>query len=109
MTFEVENLDNASPATVSRCGIIYVSPPDLGWEPLFETWCKDRVQAKENVSNEETDWVNQFVSKYIMKTNLEISLMKGYLYMMPAPMIIRTSQFLTLLTAVLLPHQKAGE
>jgi len=35
MTFEVENLDNASPATVSRCGIIYVSPTDLSWEPLF--------------------------------------------------------------------------
>ena len=42
MTFEVENLDNASPATVSRCGIIYVSPSDLSWEPLFDTWSKDR-------------------------------------------------------------------
>jgi dynein heavy chain len=46
MTFEVENLDNASPATVSRCGIIYVSPTDLSWEPLFETWSKDRQQSK---------------------------------------------------------------
>lgn len=107
MTFEVENLDNASPATVSRCGIIYVSAPDLGWEPLFDTWSRDRVEAKENVSNEETDWVNSFVTKYIMKTNLEIALMKGYEYKMPCPMIIRVSQFLTLLTAVLLPHQKA--
>ena len=44
MTFEVENLDNASPATVSRCGIIYISPPDLGWEPLFKTWSKDRAE-----------------------------------------------------------------
>ena len=50
MTFEVENLDNASPATVSRCGIIYVSSPDLSWEPLFETWCKDRVETKSYVS-----------------------------------------------------------
>jgi dynein heavy chain len=31
MTFEVENLNNASPATVSRCGIIYVSTTDLSW------------------------------------------------------------------------------
>ena len=29
MVFEVENLNNASPATVSRCGQIYVSPEDL--------------------------------------------------------------------------------
>jgi dynein heavy chain len=29
MTFEVETLVNASPATVSRAGIIYVSETDL--------------------------------------------------------------------------------
>ena len=37
MVFEVENLNNASPATVSRCGIIYVSATDLFWKPLFIT------------------------------------------------------------------------
>jgi len=104
MTFEVENLDNASPATVSRCGIIYVSPPDLGWEPLFRTWSKDRAQEKQNVSPDESEWVDKFVEKYILKTNLDIQLQKGYVYTMPAPMIIKVSQFLTLLTAVLLPH-----
>eukprot|EP00658_Telonema_sp_P-2_P007750 TRINITY_DN12881_c0_g1_i1.p1 TRINITY_DN12881_c0_g1~~TRINITY_DN12881_c0_g1_i1.p1 ORF type:complete len:480 (-),score=100.39 TRINITY_DN12881_c0_g1_i1:30-1469(-) len=35
MCFEVENLANASPATVSRAGIIYVSLEDVGWYPLF--------------------------------------------------------------------------
>jgi hypothetical protein len=39
MVFEVENLNNASPATVSRCGIIFVSSTNLGWRPLLETWC----------------------------------------------------------------------
>ena len=108
MTFEVENLDNSSPATVSRCGIIYVSPPDLGWEPLFQTWCKDRVQDKQNCSPDETEWVNSFVAKYIEKPRMEYQLMKGYDYKMPAPMIIRVSQFLTLLTAVLAHHHNAG-
>merc|ERR1719460_1798813 len=48
MTFEVENLNNASPATVSRCGIIFVSPTDLFWEPLFETWAGDRADRNES-------------------------------------------------------------
>lgn len=61
MTFEVENLDNASPATVSRCGIIYVSPPDLSWEPLFDTWCKDRAETKTYAHPDETEWINSLV------------------------------------------------
>lgn len=39
---------------------------------------------------------------------MEYQLMKGYDYKMPAPMIIRVSQFLTLLTAVLAHHHNAG-
>lgn len=35
MLFEPENLNNASPATVSRWGIIYVSITDLGWRPVL--------------------------------------------------------------------------
>lgn len=46
MTFEVENLNNASPATVSRCGIIYVSANELGWEPLVSTWALDKQKEK---------------------------------------------------------------
>ena len=36
--FEVEDLRNASPATVSRAGIIYVSASDLDWEPVVTAW-----------------------------------------------------------------------
>jgi dynein heavy chain len=38
--FEVETLVNASPATVSRAGIIYVSDTDLDWSPFVEGWVR---------------------------------------------------------------------
>lgn len=44
--FEVETLVNASPATVSRAGIIYVSETDLDWAPVLEAWVRKRSDAE---------------------------------------------------------------
>lgn len=40
--FEVSDLQYATPATISRCGVVWVDPKNLGTKPLYERWLKER-------------------------------------------------------------------
>uniref|UniRef100_A0A8C5LU47 Dynein axonemal heavy chain 6 n=1 Tax=Leptobrachium leishanense TaxID=445787 RepID=A0A8C5LU47_9ANUR len=38
MVFEVQDLKVASPATVSRCGMVFIDAEELKWMPYVQTW-----------------------------------------------------------------------
>ncbi len=47
MMFEVEDLAVASPATVSRCGMVYMEPEALGYQVIIDSWL---VKLPENIT-----------------------------------------------------------
>lgn len=38
--FEVDTLEHASPATVSRCGMVLITEEVLGWKSLVKSWIR---------------------------------------------------------------------
>ena len=45
MMFEVQDLAVASPATVSRCGMVYLEPSILGLSPFVHCWLQSLPEA----------------------------------------------------------------
>lgn len=64
LIFEVQDLSQASPATVSRCGMVYVDQKDLGWSPLVKSWLQ---KIPERILNPE---LKEFIL-LLFKTHLD--------------------------------------
>jgi len=60
--FEVEDLRNASPATVSRAGIIYVSEADLGYMPYVTSWLTSRTKDGKDLEPLFTKFTTPFLN-----------------------------------------------
>mmetsp|Transcript_24997 Transcript_24997/g.74250 ORF Transcript_24997/g.74250 Transcript_24997/m.74250 type:complete len:4444 (+) Transcript_24997:3-13334(+) len=46
MIFEISHLRNASPATVSRAGVIFMNEDDVGWKPYVQMWVEGMGDQK---------------------------------------------------------------
>jgi dynein heavy chain len=51
LLFEVEDLRVASPATVSRAGMIYIDASEMGWAPYVTSWLQRMFGEDEDVYN----------------------------------------------------------
>uniref|UniRef100_A0A670JQ67 Dynein axonemal heavy chain 11 n=1 Tax=Podarcis muralis TaxID=64176 RepID=A0A670JQ67_PODMU len=50
LLFEIHHLKTATPATVSRAGILYINPQDLGWNPYVASWIETRSHQSEKAN-----------------------------------------------------------
>ncbi|KAG5457288.1 MAG: dynein heavy chain, N-terminal region 2-domain-containing protein, partial [Olpidium bornovanus] len=61
MVFEVADLAVASPATVSRCGMVYMDPAILGWRPYVASWMQ---KLPPHVTQEQKDVIAPLFEAY---------------------------------------------
>ncbi|ELW62513.1 Dynein heavy chain 3, axonemal [Tupaia chinensis] len=92
LIFEPADLEQASPATVSRCGMIYMEPHQLGWKPLkdsyMETLPSSLTEEHKELVNDMFMWLVQpclefgrLHCKFVVQTSpihLAFSMMRLY-------------------------------
>ncbi|KAM9219274.1 dynein axonemal heavy chain 10 [Leptosomus discolor] len=59
LLFEVGDLQYASPATVSRCGVVFVDPKNLKYKPYWQKWVEERGNEQERIE------LNRLFQKYV--------------------------------------------
>lgn len=95
LIFEISNLRSATPATVSRAGILYINPTDLGWNPYVASWIDTRESSAEKAA------LVVMFEKYVpicieaLKTKFKI--------ITPIPEITHIQMLCTLLECLLTP------
>lgn len=105
LLFEVGDLAFASPATVSRTGMVFVDPKNLGYQPYWQRWLNLRVENERTKLDELYErlipGVVEFVHEGVDGT-LQVEPLKTIVPQTELNMMV---QLCTMLNA-LLPHEK---
>ena len=95
LIFEISNLRTATPATVSRAGILYINPGDLGWNPYVTSWVETREDTNEKAN------LTILFDKYIPVCSEIMS--KRFKTITPIPPICHIQILCSLLEALVTP------
>ena len=111
LMFEVQDLAVASPATVSRCGMVYLDNKCLGWEAYFQTWADQKwVQQQKEWKQIERKHFESFLSRTHGFFKENIAMMRKECREMIASVDMNiVKSYLNLVDALLLEFKDSGQ
>ena len=98
MVFEIDSLANATPATVSRAGILFINATDIGYKPYIESWIQRRPEGAERER-----WPTLF-QRYV--DVIFEQMRKGYEDIIPVRQISKITTLCNLLQSILDPIEE---
>uniref|UniRef100_A0A4W3JQZ3 Dynein heavy chain 5, axonemal-like n=1 Tax=Callorhinchus milii TaxID=7868 RepID=A0A4W3JQZ3_CALMI len=100
IVFEPHNIDNASPATVSRNGMVYMSSSVLDWRPILESWLKMRSPGEAEILKEFYGAVFPELYRFCFQSlEPKIEMLEAFVIM----------QSINMLQGLIPPKEQAGE
>jgi len=100
LIFEVEHLRQASPATVSRCGMVYLDCERLDWNSIRYSWIS--VKERQGIDNDSLDTLEDLFDKWVEPILIKrTQLMKDIIPICDSSLI---ASFVKMLDAVCIPE-----
>jgi len=104
LVFECEDLRNATLATVSRAGMIYITEEDITYRPYIISWFQKNKDLFKDLKNKEMEFIRELIEKKYFTDAfiLEVNINKSLNICMHTSWLIRVKNFLLLIEALLI-------
>ncbi|KAA6356746.1 MAG: putative dynein heavy chain, partial [Streblomastix strix] len=99
LLFEVENLDVASPATVSRCGMVYIDPQNFPWRAVVKSWIEALPSNTFNADRKKV--LNNYFRNYLENI---LNLTENMLEMVKQPTLTKVQNVINIMKAYFKPE-----
>ena len=94
MVFEPDNVDNASPATVSRNGMVYMSSSGLEYNPILKGWLLHMVAEKKITQQESDNLLSLYEASFIELNNFATITLNAKMKLLECSYIMQSCQIL---------------